>query len=131
MGLVAGGSLILVGPKLLELGFGTEFSRGYIALAILCVGQCLSAFMGASMIVLNMTRNERQVAHAFLLSMLANVLGNLLVTPKYGLVGAATSVAISVILLNGMLALQVRRHLRLNPFAVGGWPPVSGGEYVR
>jgi O-antigen/teichoic acid export membrane protein len=127
--LVAGVSLAAVlaigGKWILGLAFGPEFARGYVALAILCVGQGASALLGASMIVLNMTRNEKQVAVAFAVAVGSNIALNFLATPRLGLVGAATAVAASLILLNGLLAWQVHRKVGINPL-----PSLAGKRAV-
>ncbi len=123
--LMAGISLAAVlaigGKWILGTAFGPEFMRGYGALVILCLGQGFSALLGASMIVLNMTRNEKQVAIAFIVAVVSNVSLNFALAPGFGLVGAAIAVACSLVLLNCLLAWQVRRKVGINPL-----PPLTG-----
>lgn len=127
-GVSIAGVLAVAGKWILGLAFGSAFERGYVPLAILCLGQGASALLGASMIVLNMTHNEKQVAVAFVVAVVSNIALNFLLVPLYGLVGAAIAVATSLIVLNCLLAWQVHRKVGINPLP---WPggrrsPIAG-----
>src|SRR5690606_24940341 len=76
-GVGVGLTVALLSGHLLGIAFGPEFSEGARALIILCIGQSLSTLAGASMIVLNMTRNEKHVATSFAVAVGLNVAGNL------------------------------------------------------
>ncbi len=115
--LAIGAMLLVFGELILRTAFGEEFVRAYFSLAILCVGHCLGATVGASMILLNMTGNERRVRTAFAVAATINVLCSLVLIPILGLIGAAISVALSLTILNFTLGWSVQKWLRINPTA--------------
>jgi O-antigen/teichoic acid export membrane protein len=113
---VATGLAVILGGKiLLAVAFGAEFVRGYGALTILAIGQMATACTGASMILLNMAKQEVQVAKAFAMAVVLNVAANFTLVPVLGLVGAAVGVSISLFVLNVVLARQVQKQLAINP----------------
>ena len=115
--LLVGGLLAGLAEPFITIAFGPQYVSGATALAVLCAGQALSAVMGASMIILNMTRNERAVAFSFFVAVLTNVGLAFALIPSLGLLGAATAVSISLIVLNAMMAYHVKKKLGLNPLA--------------
>ena len=88
------------GDLVLELIFGEGYVAGYIPLAILAVGQMLNAMFGSVGMLMNMTGHERHSARWLMISTLANVLLNILLIPKFGLVGAAIATSISIFIWN-------------------------------
>jgi O-antigen/teichoic acid export membrane protein len=88
--------LILFGHQFLSI-FGSEFTRGNLALTILSVGYLLSSFMELGGLLLLMSGNERDTATATGLTAGLNVILNALLIPQFGLEGAAAATSISLI----------------------------------
>ena len=102
--------VMLVRPQFPLSFFGGEFVRGLWLLRILACGQFLNAAAGPVGFVLLVSGREKQYAVSTTAVACANALGNLLLIPKYGAVGACCVTALSVIVLNGWqlaLARQV------------------------
>lgn len=80
--------LLLFGRQYL-LVFGPGFDQGLDALRVLCVGKVLYVLVGLAPTVLSMTGNAQFTAITGLISVLINVILNLVLIPLYGVMGAA------------------------------------------
>ena len=76
--------------------FGPEFAQATNLLRILAVGQFINAATGPIGAALQMTGRERTFAWATGSAALFNVVGNLIMIPRYGASGAAAVTALSV-----------------------------------
>lgn len=77
--------------------FGEEFIVGSTSLIILCIGQFTSCVTGNVIALLNMTGHQNKAKNALLLSAGLNIVGNCLLIPLAGIVGAAIATSISMI----------------------------------
>ncbi len=124
MSIVAGVTalvLFVAGKWLLVQLFGEPYVQAYPALCILVSGQLTYAVMGSVGLFLSMTGHEKVTLRAFVLSALTNVVLNALLIPKYGTAGAASASAISVVLWNVILGVQLYRRLDLVPGPLVFW----------
>ncbi len=112
--------MIVFGRIFLSI-FGPEFVRGYSALVVLSAGQLFNAAIGSVGLMLVMTGHERDVARNIGVSVVVNIFLNLLLVPRLGVLGAACATAASVMVVNTMQALSVRKRLQISPSAFGGW----------
>ncbi|QJA05899.1 flippase [Thermosulfurimonas marina] len=96
--------------------FGEEFKKGAMALVILSLGQFVNAASGSVGYILNMTNNQRILLYTALLSTLVNIVLNFILIPKYGLLGAAISTAITVTLWNILCILYLKVNYKLRFF---------------
>ena len=110
--LVAG--LVLLGRWGLQL-FGPGFTEAYGALLILCGGQLVNALCGCVGFLLTMTGNERVAAKIVFCASLSNLLLNAILIPSLGLLGAACATALTTVLWNVWMLVEVRKRLRVNP----------------
>lgn len=108
--------LIVFGRWILVI-FGQEFTKGATALAILSVGQLVNAGMGFVGILLSMTGHERDTARSVGIAAVVNVVLNAILIPVWGINGAATATATSLVVWNLILAVQVVRRLGIYPTA--------------
>ncbi len=109
---------VTLGHWVLRL-FGEEFTAGFTALVILTVGQMVNAGAGSVGLLLQMTGHERDVAVGLAIALAMNLALNLALIPVWGVNGAALGATANVILLNVLLAVQVRRKLGIGPTVFG------------
>lgn len=114
--------LIFFGAPILELLFGSDYVSGATALAILAGGQLVNAATGSASELLMMTGFERANARVAGFGVAMNVGLNAVLIPPFGIDGAATATAISTAAVNLLLAWSARRHLRVDPTAIGRVP---------
>jgi O-antigen/teichoic acid export membrane protein len=105
---------VFYGEPVLVLAFGERYSEGYMALAILCIGQMATVALGPAASVLNMTGHERDTARAVALAAASNVILNLILIPTFGIEGAAVATGVSLSLANTLLYRHARKRLGIN-----------------
>lgn len=98
--------------------FGPDFVAAASVLQILVLGHMLAFLCGPVAVILVMQRHERLVMWAALTVLIINAGLNLFLIPHYGITGAATATAISVVLFKLGLLIAVRR---LTPFHPTLW----------
>jgi O-antigen/teichoic acid export membrane protein len=96
--------------------FGPEFAPGAQVTAILSLAQLLNAGVGPVGGVLIMTGHERQVLYNTLFLGALNAVGNWLLIPRFGVLGAALSTASSIAAWNLVSLLQVWLTLKVQPY---------------
>lgn len=114
---IAGG-LMVFGGWFLRL-FGDEFVAGATALTVLSFGHLLAAGAGFHLLLLIMTGQERIAAATLTVTTLANVLLNLLLIPRFGILGASTAAAATSIGVGLLLAIASRRRIGIDPTVLG------------
>ena len=110
---------VLFGTVLLKAVVGEGYATGATPLAILAVGQLVNAAMGPVGLLLNMTGHEHAVARGVALAAVVNVAANMLLIPHWGMNGAATATALTLVIWNGLLAWEVARRLKIRCTAFG------------
>ena len=80
---------VILGKPVLHIAFGQEFTKAYPALVLLVIGQFVHSISGASGLFMNMTGNQNVLRNILFIATSSNVAINLLLTPKYGIYGAA------------------------------------------
>jgi len=107
--------LLLVPDALLRL-FGEAYTAGATALAVLAAGQLFNAATGPLGQVINMSGRPylTLVNNAAVATL--NVVGCLVLIPRYGMTGAACSTTASIVLVNLVKLVQVRVLFAINPF---------------
>ncbi len=96
--------------------FGAEYASGALPLVVLSIGQMVNVSSGAVGFVLVMTGYERLWLIISAFSFVLNALLNVLLVPKFGLMGAsiATAIAISTLYMSSLFA--VKRLVDLWPY---------------
>lgn len=105
--------LISYGETFLALCFGETFSEGAIALSVLCIGQSFNMIMGSAGALLNMTGHERYTMIGVGVSALINIVLNILLVPSFGIIGAASATAVSMVVWNIVLHYYVKKLLNI------------------
>lgn len=121
LALPAVGFFVLFGDSLIRWFFGRDFSSAYLPLVILALGQLVNAAMGSVGFLLNMTGHEKDVTVGVVIAAVVNILLNAALIPAFGMLGAASSTAISLAVWNIFLWRRVRLRLNINSMAFL-WP---------
>jgi O-antigen/teichoic acid export membrane protein len=111
-------ALLTFGPPLLRV-FGRGFGEGEVVLIVLAAAMLVATAVGPVDVVLLMGGRSSWNLVNTIVALAANLTLNLLLTPRYGLAGAALAFAVSVLLNNLMPLAQVWWFLRLHPFGEG------------
>jgi O-antigen/teichoic acid export membrane protein len=114
-------AMILAGEVYLEL-FGAGFAEAHAALAILALAQLVNVGAGPVQMLLVMTGHQARLIPAMAWSVLANVVLNLALIPRFGATGAACATACSIVLWNAVLGYEVRRHIGIDAGVIGPRP---------
>lgn len=112
---------ILFGNDLIGFLFGHEFTEAQSALVVLAAGQLLSSLMGPTATLLNMTRHEKLVTKAFVISVIFNIAFGFFLIPHFAIMGAAIASVSGLIVWNVLMWHYVRKNLHLEPSIFGLW----------
>jgi len=105
--------LVIFGPFVLSL-FGKEFGAGYPVLIIFVFVALVNVGAGSVGNILNMTGYEKEVFYGVLISLLFNIVLNVILIPLFGIVGAAISTGTSIIIWNVVLWWFVKQKIGIN-----------------
>lgn len=108
--LLAGIVVVVFGAQILEF-FGRDFTSGYPSLLILTAGHVLVAVLGPLTSFLMMTGRQDSAAVVHVSSAVANVLLNLALIPRFGVVGAAVASSLNLVIMQLALWVLARRSL--------------------
>lgn len=98
--------------------FGSHYVAGHSVLLILCGAQICSALTGSSGVFLMMANLEPQLMKITLLAAITSLLLTGILTPIFGIIGAAISVVLTTALQNFMSATVAAKFLRSTQSAV-------------
>lgn len=107
--------VLALGYPLLAL-FGPSFVQGYPLLFILVFGLVARSSVGPSESLLNMSGNQRLCAAIYAVTLSLNIVLNVVLIPRFGLAGAATATAVSMIFEALTLSIAVYRRLDISMF---------------
>ena len=110
--------LIVFGKVLIGYAFGADFVAGYPALVVLTLGQLANAAFGSVGLLLNMSGHERFSLVGVAIACVANVCLNLVLIPLFGILGAATATAVTLVIWNVVLYWQVWQKLGIDSAAI-------------
>jgi O-antigen/teichoic acid export membrane protein len=105
--------LMLVPDLILQI-FGPQFRDGAWTLRILAFGQFVNVATGSVGVLLVMTGHEKLMRNIVAASAVLNLLGALVLVPRYGAIGAATSTACSLAFMKIVSWLMVRKKLHID-----------------
>jgi O-antigen/teichoic acid export membrane protein len=97
--------------------FGTADPRSGMALAVLAVGFFVSAANGRCQDTLSAFGHTRAILAVNTVAALVNVAANLLLIPRFGVIGAAAASALSFVTLNVSALLALRWLSGIEPFS--------------
>ena len=108
---------VAAGKQLIGLIFGVEYLAGYIPLVILSLGNTILAFNGASIQLLNMRGFQHEVLRIFGWAIIANVIMNFVLVPRWGIDGAAFASTISIVIWSVLLRNIVVTKFSIYPLS--------------
>ena len=117
MGVLLMGAIIVLRNQILVF-FGVDFSDASSALLILCLGQFMNILFGSVGLLLMMSGNERFAILGLFFSVLFNIVFNLILIPRYGIMGAAITTAGGLTVWNLLMYVFVRRKMKIHPTAI-------------
>jgi len=108
--------LVLFPEVILKTFFGTEYTAGALALAILSIGYFFARFFGLGGSLLTAIGETRAVMYISGATAALNLGLNLLLIPNYGIVGAALATVTSLVLNNALQLGYIYRSIGIQPF---------------
>ncbi|WP_034060377.1 oligosaccharide flippase family protein [Lacinutrix jangbogonensis] len=98
--------------------FGDEFIEGQFILIVLCVGQFVNAFCGPVGVVLQMTGNQKVFKNFLFIALIINIILNLLLIPKMGMLGGALGTIFALAFWNISSAVYIYNKLKIKSFYI-------------
>lgn len=108
--------IVFAARDVMQVIFGPAYAGGATALQILTIGQFINIATGATGAILIMTGNQRTWLRLSLAIMIANLVLNLALVPRWATTGAAVATAATVGGLFAISLLIVRRILGIWPY---------------
>jgi len=105
--------VLIIFPKQLLGIYGEEFTQASTALIILACGQLVSSLSGSVGNILKMTDHHRIFQFIMVGATVLNVILNLFLIPKYGIIGAAIATSCSISFYNLFGVYFVYKKLKL------------------
>lgn len=102
----------------LNILFGSSYTRAADALRILVAGIFIGNFFGPNGATLVALGKVKLVSLNSAIAAIANILLNIILIPRYGIVGAAYASAVSVIIIRSMQSIQIYRFYKIHPFTI-------------
>ena len=109
----------VIGGKFILGFFGENYVNGYIPLLILAFGKLVSSFIGPIGILMVMLGLEKYNNFGLLLQIILMSIGLYVLIPMYGLVGAAISTCLGLVLYQIILAIIIKKKMGINPTIFG------------
>jgi len=110
--------IFIISSKEIMMIFGNNFVLGTSSLLVLCFGQLIHVGMGASASMLMMTGKEKIEFLNDIFVLILDILLNLILIPKFGILGAAIATTICLAILNIARIAEVYLFLRIHPFNI-------------
>ncbi len=90
--------ILFLFPEFFLSFFGEGYTEAGTALSILLVGQIINSTAGSIGMYMNMTGEQNRLQVISIIVLVLNLILNILLIPKYGLIGAAVSTASAIII---------------------------------
>ena len=124
--------MVIFAPALMRI-FGRDFEIGSAVLVIGTLGQLINCAVGSVGYLLLMSGNQRSLIRIQAVMACGILALNVVLIPKWGIMGAAIGAAVTNAVTNVWYLLEVRRKLGLLPYSRSYWrllPPVCGNLAV-
>jgi O-antigen/teichoic acid export membrane protein len=101
-------ALLAFGKIVLGLLYGQEFKIAYLAMTFLVIGQFVNTISGSTGFFMNMTGHEIKLRNIVVAAAVINILLNLMLTPSYGINGAAIAGMVSMCFWNIFILVYIK-----------------------
>lgn len=101
--------LLFLGPSILELAFGSAYVAGSGSLRILALLLLMSAAFGHSSTVVSVLGQSRWILLVSVVALAANAVGNIIMIPRFGIIGAAIATGGAGLLAAAMMFIKLPR----------------------
>jgi len=118
--------IILFSKKVMLL-FGTDFIQSANVLIILTIGSSIFALCGLSGRALVVSGHQRVNFYNALVVTSLNIILNIILIPKHGIIGAAIATLTSMVILAIARIIETRIYLKINFFNMKALKPVLAG----
>ena len=108
------GVYFVVGPWAIKTLFGPGYVGCYPVLAILLVGRLVDICCGSAGFLLQMTGQHMRLLVLNIVVAVANIILSVALALSYGAIGVAIATAISLMALNLLMVLAVKKHVGVN-----------------
>ncbi|MGQ9673138.1 MAG: oligosaccharide flippase family protein [Candidatus Aminicenantales bacterium] len=110
--------------------WGKGYDEGLTPLVVLCMGQLVNCLTGPGGYMISMSgRTAISLANASGVLVL-NLILNLILIPRHGVLGAAVAVSLALSLVNVVRLIEVWLILRIHPYRVDFLKPVGAGIFA-
>lgn len=109
------GGMVVFASDLVAL-LGAEWTLASKVLIIACLGQIVNSFVGAVTIINNMTGNQKKVLISSSITLLINIILNIILIPMFGIIGAAFATSISIAFRNIMNFIFMYKKFKIHPY---------------
>lgn len=99
--------IFLLLPETILSFFGADYTSGSYVLLILLSGTLINAICGCTSVYMNMTGKQVQFRNIIFITIIVNLILNIILIPLYGIEGAAVASAFSLILWNIVTVIYV------------------------
>jgi O-antigen/teichoic acid export membrane protein len=120
-------AVIALRRELLVAIFGPTYAAGASVLLVLTLAQLANASLGLTGWVLVAGGRSKLLLLNNALGVVFNVTLGLILTPRYGLIGATFGVLGSVLIVQGAAVIEVASWQRISPFGRAIWKPLLAG----
>lgn len=110
--------IIVISPNELLRVFGADFLVGKNSLIILALGQLINVSVGCAALMLMMTGYEKMESLNSVGVLILNIILNLTLIPRWGILGAAIATAVSYNIANIIRLIEIYFSLQIHPFNV-------------
>jgi O-antigen/teichoic acid export membrane protein len=118
--------MLFFSSDILQL-FGQKYVSGAMCLALLSIAQLVNSAFGSSGFLIMMAGKSRiNLANNFVAAIL-NIGLNVVLIPRYGIVGAAVSFLIAISIVNIIMIIEAYVLFHIHPFRVDLYKPILAG----
>lgn len=111
--------LIIFSKQILNILFGSEYISGFLCLIVLGIGYFVYSFLESSSAILGMLRKSRIILFNSILVAVLNIVLNIILIQKYGILGGAIATSISLIILGLLVSIEGWFYTGLQPIQKG------------
>jgi O-antigen/teichoic acid export membrane protein len=108
--------MIIYGKKLISFFFGQNYIAAYIPFVLLIIGLFINSTLYTSRDILLLKNKTGLILKITLVGCIINLLINLLLIPKYGMIGAAIASTMSLTIISISLLIASRKETSFYPF---------------